>query len=789
MQQDRQELIRSLYNEYIEMYAARDERLTTRFSNNFSGYTGSGDFLVKNSDEWVEITRQDFAQIPERLRIETLDLSFQDVSDDVVVVTAFFHIHLPIVDQILSNETARLVLIFRLENDDWKIAHSGISIPYSSGQQDEIYPLIAMREQNRKLEELARERTRELSARNHILWLNNQVLEQLSQNAPLSRVLDTMVSIINEYRPGMQGAVLLVSDDGRELRGCSAPDLSEAWLSATKCLPILEGFGSAVTAVLRGETVIAEDVATHPCWAEKREKALDLGMRASWAQPIKNNEGEILGVFTLYKRAPAVPDIHDLALLEDYARLAQMVIERSRLAEALHESQVLYRLIAENSNDVVWVMQYPSMQYSYISPSVERLRGWKQEELSSHCLAASMSPDSFRQCRDVLAEHFQRVNDGDMTGRFIHIETEVLHREGHCVPIEAAATIMLDYAGKPTHAVGSSRNITKRKTAEKALAQVREELANQLLFAQTLINAIPNPVFAKDCAGRYLMCNRAFEELKGKSPEEVLGKNAFDLWPQEVAQVFVEADIALLDHPGSMAYEARIVHRDGSCRDGVFSKAVFHDSNSEVAGVVGVMMDITERKAAEEAIRNMAFVDPLTGLPNRRMMEERLGQMLALAQREKRKLSLLFIDLDKFKVVNDQYGHNAGDWLLMQVASRIQAVLRASDIATRIGGDEFVILLPDVSNTEDAVLVAEKIRAFLEKPFIMDDGVELDISSSIGVVMYPDLADNARDLLHSGDEAMYRAKKSGRNAVEVFCKPTPDTEYVMRRGLQCNSLH
>jgi hypothetical protein len=140
-QPDREKLIRSLFDEYIEMYASRDERLTALFSENFSGYTGGGDFLVKDRDEWVKITRQDFAQVPGHIRIEVLDLSMQDISDDVVIITAFFHIHLPVSDQILSRETARLVLVFRLEGDDWKIASSTISIPYHLVREGEIYPI------------------------------------------------------------------------------------------------------------------------------------------------------------------------------------------------------------------------------------------------------------------------------------------------------------------------------------------------------------------------------------------------------------------------------------------------------------------------------------------------------------------------------------------------------------------------------------------------------------------------------------------------------------------------
>jgi len=165
-QSDRHQLIRSLFDDYIEMYAARDDRLTGRFSGNFSGYTGGGDFLVKDRAEWQKITRQDFAQVPGRLRIEMLDLSLQDLSDEVVVVNAFFHIHLPVPDQILSRETARLVLIFRLEDGEWMIVHSGISIPYPLVQSGEVYPLKTLHERNSQLETLVEERTRELEEAN-----------------------------------------------------------------------------------------------------------------------------------------------------------------------------------------------------------------------------------------------------------------------------------------------------------------------------------------------------------------------------------------------------------------------------------------------------------------------------------------------------------------------------------------------------------------------------------------------------------------------------------------------
>lgn len=181
MNTERQRVIRALFDEYIEMYASRDDRLTTRFSENFSGYAGSSDVLVKDREEWIRITRQDFAQVPERLGIEMLDLSMQGIGDHCAIVTAFFHIHLPFADKFLSKETARLVLVFQEEGDEWKIVHSGISIPYLQAYDDEVYPLKSLHARNRELEGMIEERTQELKQA-------NQKLKELSNTDALTGI-------------------------------------------------------------------------------------------------------------------------------------------------------------------------------------------------------------------------------------------------------------------------------------------------------------------------------------------------------------------------------------------------------------------------------------------------------------------------------------------------------------------------------------------------------------------------------------------------------------------------
>lgn len=213
MHSDRQQLIRSLFEEYIELYAARDDRLSARFSDNFSGYTGGGNVLVKDRAEWVRITRQDFAQVPGRIGIEMLDLALQELSEEVVVSTAFFHIHLPTPDHILSRETARLVLIFRREGDEWKIVHSGISIPYNLVQEGEVYPLKGLRERNSQLETLVEERTRALEEANNRLELlsNTDGLTGIANRRSFDRLLTQ--EWIRALRSGHPLALIMLDVD------------------------------------------------------------------------------------------------------------------------------------------------------------------------------------------------------------------------------------------------------------------------------------------------------------------------------------------------------------------------------------------------------------------------------------------------------------------------------------------------------------------------------------------------------------------------------------------------
>ncbi|MBN0989776.1 sensor domain-containing diguanylate cyclase [Amphritea pacifica] len=177
--------------------------------------------------------------------------------------------------------------------------------------------------------------------------------------------------------------------------------------------------------------------------------------------------------------------------------------------------------------------------------------------------------------------------------------------------------------------------------------------------------------------------------------------------------------------------------------------------------------DITELKRAQELSAHMAQHDHLTGLPNRMLFADRIEQAISLAKRDQHHLAVLFVDLDKFKSVNDQLGHEVGDLLLQEVAKRMQDCIRESDTVARIGGDEFLVLLPVINQTNDAVLTAEKIRFVLNSPFIIT-GHSIENSSSIGLTFYPDHGKNQSSLIRNADIAMYTAKQNGGNSVVTF---------------------
>jgi diguanylate cyclase (GGDEF)-like protein len=213
----------------------------------------------------------------------------------------------------------------------------------------------------------------------------------------------------------------------------------------------------------------------------------------------------------------------------------------------------------------------------------------------------------------------------------------------------------------------------------------------------------------------------------------------------------------------------QITRKDGTKRYIETSVSLKKDSSGKLTGFRGIIRDITERKQAAERIQYQATHDALTGLPNRLMFIEQLNQAIRSAQRNKRQLAIFFIDLDRFKVINDSLGHDAGDQLLQEIAGRFKQSLRAVDVVARLGGDEFIILIEDIDELSQVEILARKILSSAIKPMIIL-GKECHVTASIGISVYPMDGEDEQTLMKNADMAMYFAKEKGKNNYQFYSK-------------------
>lgn len=285
-------------------------------------------------------------------------------------------------------------------------------------------------------------------------------------------------------------------------------------------------------------------------------------------------------------------------------------------------------------------------------------------------------------------------------------------------------------------------------------------------FMQAVINAAPTPIFYKDAEGRYLGCNKAFEEYIGLSRGQLIGKSVFELFDEELARVYFEADNALFERKGTQIYEAKVDYADGSTHDVMFHKAYFHAQDEGVEGIVGSILDITERKKAEELLEQLALTDSLTGLDNRYSLMKSLQHSLLRQHRENFTLAFLMLDLDGFKQINDNYGHSVGDTLLIEVAKKLKSNFRESDVIARVGGDEFSVILENISSTESLTRLVNKVLAEFREPFVIDNK-KLTIGVSIGIAVSSSIECSSEDIIKQADAALYQVKNSGKGSYHL----------------------
>ena len=357
------------------------------------------------------------------------------------------------------------------------------------------------------------------------------------------------------------------------------------------------------------------------------------------------------------------------------------------------------------------------------------------------------SPEQFKQVGEQLYGMLARLG-------FAEGEVEMCRQGGERIWIMLTGR-PLDPATVDAGSIWVYNDITERKRTEVELRIAAAAFESQEGMVIT------------DAEGVILRVNHAFTLATGYTAEEAVGQNPRILKSDRHDPDFYREMWESIVSTGGWQGEIWDRRKNGEEYPKWLTISAVKDEQGQVTNYIGTQLDITERKIAEDRIKELAFFDQLTGLHNRFSLHERLEQSLELAKRNARKMAVMLIDLDHFKTINDTLGHQAGDKLLVQVALRLNASVRQSDLVARLGGDEFVIVLPDIDSPTDVAHVADKITTKLTEPYLID-GQELRTSPSIGICLYPGDAVDSQDLLKKADVAMYHAKANGRGNYQFF---------------------
>jgi len=417
---------------------------------------------------------------------------------------------------------------------------------------------------------------------------------------------------------------------------------------------------------------------------------------------------------------------------------------------------------------------------TFFNPAAESMTGWR----SSEALGKPLTQVFFlidQENDKVIDSPLDRVKHGHAaTAGLIH--AAVVNRRGLQVEIEYTAVVMHDAQRRFAGAVIVSR--ARRQTAEIALQTTNESLlANaDALFeekerAQVTLNSIGDAVISTNFSGRVSYLNIVAEKMTGWVQLDASGSavdEIFRLVDTTTHETIACPTAQAIIENRRISLEAAcvLIRRDGEEIAVEVSAAPIHDRNGGVIGAVMVAHDVTAARELSMKLARLALHDSLTDLPNRALFSDRLNQATTNANANGGYAALLYVDLDRFKHINDSLGHAIGDKLLQTVARRLLGCVRSTDTVSRQGGDEFVVLLPDIVHIKDAVTCAEKVLGALEAPYQIGEH-ELRLSASIGVAIFPDDAMEAEALLRCADFAMYQAKYHGRNNYKLF---NPATE-------------
>ncbi|KRW62954.1 diguanylate cyclase [Pseudomonas sp. TTU2014-080ASC] len=446
--------------------------------------------------------------------------------------------------------------------------------------------------------------------------------------------------------------------------------------------------------------------------------------------------------------------------------VAKDITEEIARRESLQASEQRYRLLAESITDVI-ISTDALLNVNYVSPSVETVLGYESDWVRQHGLfSLAANTKQIIGAATLLKRVSSALGDplrmNELRQQFIPqvFVFDCLHADGHTLPIELRLLPMWDDNGRFEGLLGIARDISLQRRAEK-----------DLRMAATVFEHSTAAIMVTDPVGYIVQINNAFTRVTGYTSKQIIDQLPNMLTVDNPQQSQLKYITNQLRQMGSWEGELLLKRRNDETFPAWVGITAIRDDEGDLISYVGFFSDISERKANEQRIHRLAYYDPLTQLPNRTLFQDRLHTVLQQAERNREWVALMFLDLDRFKPINDSLGHAAGDRMLKEVAQRLSLCVDGQDTLARMGGDEFTLLLYSQNQRETALTraihVGEQILARLAQPFVLE-GREFFVSASIGIALSPQDGNELSQLMKNADTAMYHAKERGKNNFQFY---------------------
>jgi diguanylate cyclase (GGDEF)-like protein/PAS domain S-box-containing protein len=433
--------------------------------------------------------------------------------------------------------------------------------------------------------------------------------------------------------------------------------------------------------------------------------------------------------------------------------------QETSLTGAIRDREERLNLALWGSGDEFWDWNIRDNSLYRLSANQLLGHGGQEEMSTEDWRTHSIHPEDLPRVQKLMQEHI--VGHSDV----FESEHRIRNPRGEWVWVRSRGKVVeRDASGSPLRMAGTARDVTVLRRAER-----------ERRVALEVLRSMSEAVAVIDLDFRFISVNPAFSRITGYSEEEVISQNSRLLDSSQHSAEFYRRVRDVLERTGHWAGEMWQKRKDGEEFLGWIEMSEVRDAMGLRSHFVAVVNDITDKKRAEQELRYLANYDTLTGLPNRALLSERLGRAIVRARRQETRVAVLFLDLDRFKDINDSLGHAAGDRLLKAAATRLQATVGASDTVARLGGDEFTVVLEDVESVPAVERMAREILTAFSMPLEVDERHDVSITPSLGISLYPDHGLVPTDLLKFADTAMYQAKAEGRNTYQIY-NETMDAE-------------